>query len=292
MAAVLSSLVDRSRLVEQRWGRAFVTDLGPAAAGRPPLVLVHDVLGCSHAFAAVLPELALDRRVIAVDLPGAGESDRPHPRDVHDYALPWLASALADLLDALALPAVDVLGLGFGALVTLQLALDEPQRIRRIVAVAPPLAGVQLAHEQRLARLPALGELAFARAYRRADLKRSLAAARAVPERLTELEVALYWDRLAREGGLEATRAMLLQIDHVGGLTSRLQTLTQPTLLVWGDRDAWVAVEHAERSIALVPTARTSIVEGCGHAVAEERPDRLAALAREWYDAEGDAAPD
>lgn len=290
MAAALSGLVDRSGLVELDWGRVFVTDVAPRFPSRPPLLLLHDVLSCGHAFAAITPDLAGERRVVVLDLPGAGESDRPPTRDVQDYSLSWLAQAVAAVLGKIGAASIDVLAQGFGGLVMLQLALDEPAMVRRMCAVAPPLAGIQLTHEQRLARIPAVGELAFSRVYRRADLRRSLGAARAVPERLDDFAVALYWDRLAREGGLEATRAMLLQIDHIGGLTARLQAIPQPVLFVWGDRDAWVTVEHAERSAALLPHARLSIVEGCGHAVAEECPDRLVALAREWLDAEGEVA--
>ena len=84
---------DRSRLVGLPWGRVFVTDVGDERAR--PLVLLHDVLVTSWSWHRVAPALATTHRVIAVDLPGTGECDRPAPEPAHGYALSWLAAALS-----------------------------------------------------------------------------------------------------------------------------------------------------------------------------------------------------
>lgn len=271
---VPANLPDRSRLVGAAGQRVFVTDVGE---GGRPLVLLHDVLQSGFAFDRVAQTLALGRRCIVVDLPGAGESDRPEPEHAEGYAPRWIAARVADTIAALALSEVDVLAQGFGAIVGIALALAEPDRVAKLIAIAPPLSGMHLPHELRLATLPRVGELAFERAYRRADLRRTMGTWFSSPELVDELAIDVWWDRLGRQGGYAAARAMLLQLAQLGPLATAAQGLGTPTLLVWGDRDRIVSQGDCERWRGLLPHDEAVVIEGCGHAVAEERPERVVA---------------
>lgn len=275
--ALPASVPDRSRLIGTAGARVFVTDVGEIRAGERPLVLLHDVLQCGYAYDALAQGLAAERRVVVVDLPGAGESDRPEPDDADGYAPHWLAGRVADTLAMMDIREIDLLGAGFGAVVAFALALQHADAVQRLVAIAPPRSGMQLTHELRLARLPRIGELAFERAYRRADLRRTLAAWCSSPEMVAELDVDVYWDRLGRAGGLAAARAMLLQSCELGELAEAATGLEVPTLLLWGDRDQAVSTADCERWQELLPHARSVVVEGCGHAVAQEQPERVIA---------------
>jgi 2-hydroxymuconate-semialdehyde hydrolase len=272
--AVPARLPDRSRLVGPPGQRVFVTDVGD---GERTIVLLHDLLQTGFAFDAVAQALAMTHRVVVVDLPGAGESDRPDPESSEGYAPRWVASRVADTLAEIDLRSVDVVGQGFGAIVGIALALAQPDWVARIVAIAPPLSGMQLPHELRLARLPRLGELAFERAYRRTDLRRTMAAWFSSPELVGELAIDVWWDRLGRHGGLAAARAMLLQTSALGALATAAHGLAIPTLFMWGDRDRIVPPADCERWRGLLPHAQAVVIEGCGHAVVEERPERVVA---------------
>ncbi|MBX7077621.1 MAG: alpha/beta hydrolase [Nannocystaceae bacterium] len=284
MTARARATDDRSRLVELGSAgaplRVFVSDTGPADDPRPRLLL-HELLLCGHEFARMLGPAAAgegaDRRELVLDLPGAGESDRPRPEAVRDYELSWLAECVAQTLDALGVERLDVVGHGVGALVGMALAVLRPQQVGALVAIAPPLGPLQLPHELRLASLPAVGEAAFATVYRAADLRRTLAGWRAVPSSLGELAPALYWDRLARDGGLAAARALLLQLERAPALAAAYAPLSCPTLLVWGDRDAAITAADRQGWTAALPRASTVVIEGCGHAIPEEQPRALAA---------------
>ena len=61
-------------------------------------------------------------------------------------------------------------------------------------------------------------------------------------------------------------------------LRRRLAEIKAPTLVVWGDRDTLMPVAQGERLVSLLPQAELVIVDGCGHAVPEERPERLLEL--------------
>lgn len=278
---------DRSRLVDTSGGRVFAVDRGPSSGSQPPLLLLHGLLVTHHAFRAILEPLATSvagrpgRRVIALDLPGGGESDRPKPSAADDYSLTWLAERVDEALGALGIEQCDLLGHSFGGAVALQLASTVPQRVRRLVLVDPVAFTMELPLEGKMALVPRLGPLLFTQLYRRADLRRYLLRAFSTPELLDERAVDVYWDRLGRDGGREAAYAMLLQMTRMDALRDRLPRVEAPTLVVWGDRDGLVPVENGERLVELLPSAELRLVEGCGHAVAEERPDALLELVQD-----------
>lgn len=281
-----AAVPDASRLVPLRFGRLYLRDRG-AGGGAPPLVLLHGLLVYSHAFGRLLPELEQGRRVLAPDLPGCGDSDRPPPVHCAGYSPSWLARVLLELLDREGIAEVDLLGHSWGGAIGVCLADAAPERVRRLVLVDATCFAMPLPLEGRLALVPRLGPYVFKNLYRRADLRRYLARAFSSPELLGEENVDLYWDRLARTGGREAAYAMLTQLANDDAMTAmlpRLRALRCPTLVGWGDRDGIVPLAHAERLAQAVPGARLAWIEGCGHAAAEERPEALAALVREHLD--------
>lgn len=273
---------DRSRLLTVADGgasaqplRLFVSDTGPADDPLPRLWL-HELLLCGHEFVGVV-ELAGDRRrELVLDLPGAGESDRPAPEDVRDYELSWLAQVVASALDAMSVSRVELVGHGLGALVGMALAVLRPDAVARLVAITPPFGEPALTHERRLAQLPGIGEVAFVRGYRAADLRRTLASWRSGGAALDELAASVYWDRLGRDGGLAAARAMLLQLPRVPALADAFAPLSTPTLLVTADRDQTVVAADLARWVETLPRAQRCALD-CGHAVPELCPRELLA---------------
>lgn len=276
---------DRSRLVPLDFGRLYLRDLGPddPAAG-PPLLLIHGLLVFGYAFRAIVPELVAGRRVLVPDLPGAGDSDRPPPVHCAGYSPTWQARVLLALLDRLGLEQVDVLGHSWGGAIAVCLADAAPERVRRLMLVDATCFAMPLPLEGRVALLPGVGPYVFKNLYRRAALAHYLGRALADPTRLRDADLDLYWDRLARTGGREAAYAMLTHLandERMAAMLPRLRVLACDTLVIWGDRDAIVPREHAERLRDTIGGARLVWVEDCGHAVAEERPAALTALVRE-----------
>ena len=271
-------LPERSRLVPVEGGRIYLVDRGPVQGELPPLVLLHGLLVTHYSFRRIIDPLAARRRVIAIDLPGCGESDRPPPHAAGDYSLTWLAGRVTEALGELGVERYDLLAHSFGGAVAIQLVTTVPVLARRLVLVDPVAFTMELPLEGRMALLPRLGPLLFTQLYRRADLHRYLGKVFSTPELLDEDAVDVYWDRLARRGGREAAYAMLLQMSRLDGLRERIARVELPTVVVWGDRDGLMPVETGEQLVELLPDAELRVVEGCGHAVAEERPEALCEL--------------
>jgi len=122
-----------------KFGQLHVRTAFPTTGGfdeQVTLFCLHPVDGSSRTFSGILPELADVRSVYAPDLPGYGESDSSSPgRSVGDAAI-----AISDLANDLRLRQIDLLGLGYGAEVALELAAARPELVRRLVLAGIPSA--------------------------------------------------------------------------------------------------------------------------------------------------------
>ncbi len=297
---------DRSCLLPLAPGRLWVQDLGPELAhtseGAPPILLLHSILLTGWDFRFIADPLAqAGRRVLAPDLFGCGNSDRPAPADASGYGFEWHAELLVTMLASMGIEEIDLLGHGYGGSVAIHLArlLARPRartRVRRLILLAPYCLAVEapialpgpMPRMRRAWRWIGFSPLVFRTAFRRADLRRFLRRSLSTVELLERPEfvddVDVYWDRLCRDGGLEAVEAMLEQLDALhddarDGVRERLHSamasLVVPTMVVWGDRDSIVPTPLAEPTLALLADAELRIIEGCGHAPQRERPKAL-----------------
>lgn len=268
---------DRSGLVSLGFGRVYVRDLGPEGDDLPPLILLHDFALSSHSWSMIQPQLAAERRVIALDLPGAGNSDRPAPASADGYSPGWLAKQCAAVISELGLTQVDVLAHGFGAAVAVLMPVEL---VRRAVLVTPLCFSVEPPFGARL-RIPVVGPLLFRGLLRKAEFRAYLERHYSTPELLPKARFDVYWDRIGRDGGMEAAYAMEERMADVGDLADAYRAFGHPTLVVWGDRDHVAPVDDAERAAALLGDARLEVIDGCGHSPQEERPAALVRLVRD-----------
>ena len=146
-----ASVIRRRRYVDARWGQVHVTTTAPANARavRPPLVCLPFTPRSGRDFDEFAQQFATDRNVHCPDLPGYGGSDAPPaPPSLEEYA-----AALHEALDQLEptrRTAFDLFGQHTGAALSIELAIQRPQRIRRLV-----LLGVPMFEEEELARVRA-----------------------------------------------------------------------------------------------------------------------------------------
>jgi len=139
-----------------KFGQLHVRTAFPATGGfneQVTLICLHHSEGSSRTFERFLPEIADERSVYAPDLPGFGESD-PAPSLTFGDA----ARAITDLAVDLRLRQIDLLGVGFGAAVALELAAARPDLVRRLVlARVPPMDRMSVVKQETLVLRTKLG---------------------------------------------------------------------------------------------------------------------------------------
>lgn len=270
---------------------------GPVRAYRagdtgPPVLLLHGGMldTAQGVWRHVAPQLAVDHQVHLVDLPRHGGS-RPWQGVLDDA---FYRRFLGDLLDALGLERVSLVGLSLGAGISVGYALDHPERVDSVVAIGP--GGIGARRKAQLltwlvVRTPGLMRLTSRYLARRPALVRrsmvgNLTAGEEAPDLDAIVALAVEEARAKAAHGEPAlddwmTRAygpFAMVVDRIPDLPR----LRVPTLWVRGDDDPLVG--HAELSAAAdaAPGSRLVTIRDAGHIVTYDRPDETSRLVRDF----------
>jgi pimeloyl-ACP methyl ester carboxylesterase len=270
--------------MDHGWGHADGLSIHYLSAGDPSdptVVLLHGgVIDCaSLSWGGVLDRLAEGRRVVAPDLAGYGESDRP----AATYSTAWHVGVVESFLDDLGLESPSVVGLSLGGGVGIGLALRSPDRVDHLVPVDSYGLGRELPGgllTWALSRVPQLNELSLALLARSERLTRaSLGGIVVDPDAVPDDVVAELHERVGRpEAGKAFRRWRRAEVSREGyrtDYTDRLDGLSVPTLFVHGEADDLFPVEWARAAAERVPDARLETFEGVAHWPPREAPDRF-----------------
>ena len=277
-----------SRFVDCRPHRWHLQEMGPGMESAPVILLIHGAGGAAVSFRDLMPDLARDFRVVAVDLPGHGLT-RAGTRQ--RQGLDPMAEDLASLLAAEAIVPDIVVGHSAGAAVALRLAqrLNPPPRgVVGINAALGHFKGVAGWLFPALAKLLALNPLtahAFARLSSSEVSVRSLLRGTGTDPDATM--VRMYRRLVADPIHVDGTLAMMAQWD-LRPLLDSLPGIDIPVLLLTGENDRAVPPETSDRAARRMPRAHVVHLAGLGHLAHEEAPEKIAghirAFARELLD--------
>jgi pimeloyl-ACP methyl ester carboxylesterase len=252
-----------------------------AGGSGPLLVLVHGITSSSASWEPVLARLAEHFTIIAPDLLGHGDSAKPRG----DYSLGANASLLRDLVLALGHDRATVVGHSLGGGIAMQFAYQFPERVERLVLVASGGLGRKVSPLLRAVALPG------------AELVLPLLVAGRVVNAGTRVgglmrriglrvgsDIGGIATGFASLRDIEARRAFVhtaRSVVDIGGqrvsATDKLYLAEAvPTLIVWGDRDPVIPVDHGLRAHELMPGSRLEVFAGSGHFPHHDDPERFA----------------
>jgi len=245
-----------------------------AGAGAP-LLLVHDFAAHRGVWDAAIGALARSFHVVAPDLPGFGESEKPDPQR---YAYGWdaFSDSLFDLAAALGLGRVNVCGQGMGGGVALSLAARHPALVPRLVLASAVVFPPQEHTLERAGRTPVVGAFLWRQAMNQALFRAFIetttySGTKRVPDGRAADLFAAFNTPAARQ----AAHATLVAKSDTRPLVARLPRVTAETLVLWGRDDAIAPVEHGRR-LARELRGRFEVLE-CGRSLPDEAPETFAA---------------
>lgn len=209
--------------------------------GGVPVILVHGYNGsCDYFMPHTIPSLAVERHVLALDMPGNGLSGKLPVHSLDAYT-----DFLDSFIGALGFEQVDLLGHSMGGQLAIAAVARHPRRFRMLVLVDS--AGLpELVKTQWLAPIKMLTDS-------------SLRQVRMYP---TFVKIGMR-ARAGREG---------FNIIRSSSIRRELKQLNIPTLIVWGSRDRVVPLEHGAFMAKHIPGARLAIIRGAGHMPFYEKP--------------------
>jgi pimeloyl-ACP methyl ester carboxylesterase len=237
----------------------------------------------------VIGPLSDHHRVFAPDFPGYGQSDKP---DIQ-YTMDYYVTFLAHLLDALHLERVSLVGLTMGGGIALGFALRFPERVEKLVLVAPyGILDKVSAHRWGflLVHIPFLDELSNWLIGWSRSLVRWMILAGLIydPQRLTpEMLEEVYQEAQKPKAG----KAFIsFQRDEVfwngirSNFTDRLHEITAPTLLLRGSVDAAVPLPPVQRAHELIKGSLVYIMQECRHWAQGEKPEEFSHVVLNFLD--------
>jgi pimeloyl-ACP methyl ester carboxylesterase len=213
--------------------------------------MVHGYNGsCEYFVPYPLALLARQRRVLALDLPGCGLSDRPPECTLESYV-----DCLASFMDALGIEQADLLGHSMGGQIAIAAVARHPKRFRKLVLVDS--AGLpELIRRPWLAPVKMLTDPSI----RQIQLYPSL------------IKLGLR-ARAMRDG---------LTILRTKSIRRELKQVSRPTLIIWGSKDRIVPLEHGAFMKRHIPDARLVVMRGSGHMPFTEQPQQFAGLVQSF----------
>jgi pimeloyl-ACP methyl ester carboxylesterase len=251
------------------------------------IVLVHGINASVAFWENNIFEFAKKHRVIAVDLVGFGDTDKPSL----SYDINVLAQFLKSFLDALKIKKCCLAGHSLGGAVCVQFTLSFPSVVEKLVLVSSVGFDRKLPLPLRLLTLPTVGK-ALVRLTKKV-------VAKAI--RLYTYNKACISDefienirRINQLPGAQHTLISLLQNNaNFGGIRKRvlnpimqqLEKLTIPVLIIWGREDKLLSVKGAYKAVQLIPGAELYIFAKCGHIPQMEHTDKFNQLVEEFFDA-------
>src|SRR5881398_3080004 len=236
----------------------------------PAVVLIHGITASAATWDDVLPWLAERHTVVAPDLLGHGRSAKPRG----DYSLGAYANGIRDLLEVLGIPRATIVGHSLGGGIAMQFAYQFPERCERLVLVSSGGLGREVHAMLRAATLPG-SELVLPML----ASSRVLNATTAVGDFLGRLglragpDLEEMWRGFSSLNDVGARAAFIHTLRGIvepGGqrvnATDRLYLAQRvPTMLLWGERDPIIPVEHGRAAQELIPGSRFESFPNAGH---------------------------
>ena len=267
-----------------------------------PVVFIHGLGSSGYMeWRQNLGSAAARHRVFAPDMPGYGRSDKPRAR----YTIQFFARFVRRYLANRGLRSAALVGASLGGRIALEVALEEPKLVRRLVLVntlgfgRPRVAPAQFAYG--LVTLPRVGEAAMnlARdALRWAPPKviRRVAGRYAgvsgdLEQTMDDAYLSDLREMYAAEGFHDAYLSTIRNLINPRALfgghhdaTERLNELKIPVQLIWGANDPLFPLVHASRAQSLIKRSKLAVIDGAGHTPQAERPEEFNRVLHDFLD--------
>lgn len=252
----------------------------------PAIILIHGFISSTMIWSDVfLPLAAAGFRVIALDLPGYGYSDKPADGR---YTIDSQAYAVVSLMDRLEIDQATIIGASYGGAVAATIALDYPERVSRLVLVGAVINDNPMQKLlPRVAQLPLVGDIVtpLFLGSRWVLRKRMEDTYRRSGKALDEHKLAARHHLLA---AADAHRAMLRTIRrwNAGRIAREAHLIHRPTLILWGEDDRHIPLTDGVLLRETIPGARLIVFRDCGHLPPVEHPEKFVDVVTQFCQSE------
>ncbi len=235
------------------------------------LVLIHGLGASAERWNQVIPLFAEEFRVIVPDLIGFGYSDKP----LVDYTPEFFSEFLQQFLIASDIKRPNLIGSSLGGQIAAEFATSHSQEIEKLVLVSP--SGVMKQST------PALDAYIMAALYpNEQSAKNAFEMMECSGKEVNEVVVNGFIERMRLPNAKLAFMSTLLGIKNSELITSKLQTISTPTMIIWGSDDPVIPIHYADHFVSTIKDCRFFRMDGCGHTPYVQDPQTFASKVMEF----------
>jgi pimeloyl-ACP methyl ester carboxylesterase len=242
----------------------------------PVLFLLHGVMASLHTWDGWVEHLQNDFRIIRVDIPGFGLTG-PYADGI--YNPERAVDMLHQLSSQLKIDSFFLAGNSMGGYISWNFAVQYPEKVERLILLDSAGYSFELPMMIALLRTPVLKDM-MAFITPRFVVAQTLSEVYGDSSKVTDEKIDRYHQLMLREGNRTAVVSVLESLSGVQN--DKIKELKIPTLIQWGEVDAWIPLEHAERFAADIEGAKMITYPGVGHMPMEEIPQQTAKDAKDF----------
>lgn len=249
----------------------------------PPLLFIHGLFDLLETWERLTPLLSDQFKLCAIDLPGFGKSPLP---EEWEESLSGMIEAVVAFLDSKGIGKTSIVGSSMGGGIALGVAGKHPERVDKIVLINPygfpsPPVAAEIARSRILgALLPYFMNKAALRRCARTLFSRSLHDPQLLTDALIERVVAPFATLRRRRDLFRFLRG--ISTKEIREIDALLPQIRQPVLILWGEKDRWLTIDHADRLRQRLPDSRLILLPDCGHLPQMEKPKEVAEALSEF----------
>lgn len=242
----------------------------------PVLVLLHGIMASLHTWDGWVEQLKDDFRIIRIDIPGFGLTG-PYADGI--YNIERSVDMLDQLTDKLGIESFFLAGNSMGGYISWNFAAEHPEKVKRLVLLDAAGYPFQPPMMLELLRTPILKD-SMAYMTPRFIVTQTLNEVYGDTAKVNDEIIDRYHQLMLREGNRVAVVDVFASIAHVEN--KKIKQLKLPTLIQWGEHDAWIPLANAEKFANDIEDAKTIVYPGVGHIPMEEIPQQSANDAKDF----------
>lgn len=242
----------------------------------PVLFLLHGIMASLHTWDGWVKNLKNDFRIIRVDIPGFGLTG-PYPDGI--YNIERSTDMVNQLSDHLGVKSFSIAGNSMGGYISWNFALSYPEKVERLILLDSAGYAFEKPMLLGLISMPIIKD-SLSLITPKFVVRQTLNEVYGDASKVTDEIIERYHQLMLREGNRTAVVSVLASLGNINN--SGIKTLKVPTLIQWGEADAWIPLEHANKFKAEIEGAKLITYPGVGHIPMEEIPQKTAKDARRF----------
>ena len=235
------------------------------------LVLIHGLGASAERWDQIIPLFEDEFHVVVPDLIGFGYSDKP----LVDYTLEFFSDFLQKFFIASDIKRPNLIGSSLGGQICAEFAISHSQEIEKLILVSPSGMMKQ--------STPALDAYIMAALYpNEKSAKNAFELMEGSGKNVNELIINGFVERMRLPNAKLAFISTLLGIKNSELISSKLQTISTPTMIIWGSHDPVIPIHYADSFVSTIQDCRFFRMDGCGHTPYVQDPYTFASKVKEF----------